>query len=196
MFTGIVEQIGLVESVADEASGRRVLLSAPILSGTQIGASIAVSGVCLTVMEVDGSRVAVDVVPETLRRSNLGGLARGDRVNLERPLSVGSRLDGHIVQGHVDGTGEVRSVQSGEEGAVMTISAPERLMSHIVEKGSIAVDGVSLTVVGLGEEGFDIALIPHTLESTTLGLRKRGEVVNLETDIVAKYIERLVTART
>ena len=196
MFTGIVEQMGLVESMADDEGARRLLLSAPILSDAQIGASIAVNGVCLTVVETHGPQVASEVVPETVRRTNLGSLARGDRVNLERPLSVGSRLDGHIVQGHVDGTGEVRSVQTGEEGAVMTISASERLMSHIVEKGSVAVDGVSVTVAGVSEGGFDIALIPHTVESTTLGLHKRGDLVNLETDIVAKYIERLVTART
>lgn len=160
-----------------------------------IGASIAVNGVCLTAVEVDGPNVAVDVVPETLARTNLGEIQGGGSVNLERPMPADGRFDGHIVQGHVDGTGTIIDVEKGEDGTVMTIEAPDSLMALIVEKGSITVDGVSLTIAGMADESFSVALIPHTMEVTTLGLRNPGDTVNLETDVLAKYVERLLEAR-
>lgn len=192
MFTGIVEQMGSVASAEDLGAGRRLVVGAPLLEGTRVGASVAVNGVCLTAADARDAEVTVDVVAETLSRSNLGRLRPGDRVNLERPLGVDGRLDGHIVQGHVDGTGEVRRVDPRAGGTFMTIASPESLLTQIVEKGSVAVDGVSLTVAKLVDAGFEVALIPHTLETTTLGLRKPGDLVNLETDIVAKYVGRLL----
>ncbi len=192
MFTGIVEQIGTVESMVETPDGRRLELSAPGLGDLDIGASIAVNGVCLTVVEATGDRIALDVVPETLSRTNLGGLGPASAVNLERPMRADGRFDGHIVQGHVDGVGTVSTISDDDEGTTMEITADPALMRHIVEKGSITVDGVSLTVAGTGESGFSVALIPHTLEVTTLGLRNEGDPVNLETDVLAKYVERLV----
>ena len=158
----------------------------------KVGDSVAVNGVCLTAVAVDESGVEVEVVAETLRRSNLGRLAVADRVNLELPLSATGRLDGHVVQGHVDGVGEVTAVQGGNEETLMTIAPPPDLMGYIAEKGSVAVDGVSLTVAGVQPGEFTVALIPHTLQITNLGLRKPGDLVNLEMDILAKYVERLM----
>lgn len=195
MFTGIVEQVGAVTDVRETADGRRLLLEGSDLDKTPIGASIAVNGVCLTAVEVVGDTVAVDVVPETLSRSNLGEIAPGGKVNLERPMPADGRFDGHIVQGHVDGVGTIESIQRGSDGTVMTIGPPEDLLPFIVEKGSITVDGVSLTVTAVTGDSFSVALIPHTLEVTTLGLRNAGDTVNLETDVLAKYVERLLEAR-
>ena len=193
MFTGIVEQIGSVREVTDTGTGRRVLISAPGLGEVPIGASIAVNGVCLTAVAVDTDVVAVDVIPETLQRSNLGSLVEMSQVNLERPMPAGGRFDGHIVQGHVDGTGTIIEMQEDDEGAVtLTIETAGSLLRHIVEKGSVTVDGVSLTVASVTNEGFTVALIPHTLEVTTLGLRNPGDQVNLETDVLAKYVEKLL----
>jgi riboflavin synthase len=193
MFTGIVEQIGSVREVRDTGSGRRVLISAPSLGEVSIGASIAVNGVCLTAVATDGDVVAVDVIPETLQRSNLGSLVAMSQVNLERPMPASGRFDGHIVQGHVDGTGTILEMHEDDEGAVtLTIETSGSLLRHIVEKGSVTVDGVSLTVASVTNEGFTVALIPHTLEVTTLGLRNPGDQVNLETDVLAKYVEKLL----
>ena len=198
MFTGIVEQRGTVSRVADGDGSRRIVVTAPGLDELAVGASISVNGVCLTAVDVDvdhGS-VALDVIPESLTRTNLGDLVEDAEVNLERPMPAGGRFDGHIVQGHVDGTGKVRSLDRGDDGAVvMTIDTHSDLLRYVVEKGSITVDGVSLTVASVDESGFSIALIPHTLEVTTLGLRTEGDRVNLETDVLAKYVERLLKAR-
>jgi len=194
MFTGIVEQIGTVESLEETPIGRRLSVSAPELDALSIGASLAVNGVCLTVVEGTGDTVALDVVPETLRRTNLGDLRPGSPVNLERPMRADGRFDGHVVQGHVDGVGSVTAINDDSTGTTMEIRADAQLMRHIVEKGSITVDGVSLTVASAGTEAFTVALIPHTLEVTTLGLRNEGDPVNLETDVLAKYVERLVGA--
>lgn len=193
MFTGIVEQIGTVEAVIDNEIGRRVLLSAPGIGDLPIGASIAVNGVCLTVVEAGDDTVAVEVIPETLQRSNLGTLVRESQVNLERPMPASGRFDGHIVQGHVDGLGTIEVIEHDSDGGVvMTVGVPGNLQRYIVEKGSITIDGVSLTVATLTDVGFTIALIPHTLDVTTLGLRKPGDTVNLEVDVLAKYVERLL----
>lgn len=195
MFTGIVEQIGSVLDVAEQAEGRRLVLSGQGLVDVPVGASIAVNGVCLTAVKVEDERVTVEVIPETLNRTNLGEVGTGGRVNLERPMRADGRFDGHIVQGHVDGVGVVSAINHDDGGTLMTVEAPAGLMAFIVEKGSITVDGVSLTVATMTERSFSVALIPHTLEFTTLGLRKPGDTVNLENDVIAKYVERLLEGR-
>jgi riboflavin synthase len=193
MFTGIIEQLGSVEDVADNEIGRRLVLSAPGIGELPIGASISVNGVCLTAVETKNDSVSVDVVPETMQRTNLGSLTPGNQVNLERPMPANGRFDGHIVQGHVDGVGTVSAIDRTDDGGVaMTIETPESLRRYLVEKGSVTIDGVSLTVASITEEGFGVALIPHTLDMTTLGLRNHGDTVNLEMDVLAKYVERLL----
>ena len=196
MFTGIVAGMGRITAVAPTESGRRFTFAAgPLATGMTIGDSIAVNGVCLTAVEIDGDRIAVEAVGETLDRSNLGDLAEEDRVDLERPVAAAGRFDGHIVQGHVDGAGTVRDIVAEGDAVRMRIGVPDRLVRYIVEKGSIAVDGVSLTVTAAGPDWFEIVLIPHTLEVTVLGERDPGDRVNLEVDILAKYVERLMEAR-
>jgi riboflavin synthase len=193
MFTGIVEQIGAVSHVETRDGNRRMTLRAPGLGYLPVGSSIAVNGVCLTAVELGEDSVSLDVVPETLQRTNLGDLETDSQVNLELPMAANGRFDGHIVQGHVDGVGIVSAVErSAEGGVVMSVDAPDDLLRYLVEKGSVTIDGVSLTVASLTDSGFSVALIPHTLDVTTLGLRTRGDKVNLEMDVLAKYVERLV----
>lgn len=193
MFTGIVERVGSVEQVSDGTGGKRVLITAPGLGELDIGASISINGVCLTVVQTGSDRMAVDVVPETRDRSNLGSLLPESPVNLELPMPASGRFDGHIVQGHVDGVGTISDITTDDEGGVvLTVETPEHLRHYLVEKGSVTVDGVSLTVAALTDKGFTVAVIPHTLEVTTLGLRRTGDQVNLEMDVVAKYVERLL----
>lgn len=194
MFTGIVELMGSVLDAREQPTGRRLVISADGIHPIATGASIAVNGVCLTAVDFEGG-LAVDVIPETLSRTNLGDLRSGDEVNLERAMPAHGRFDGHIVQGHVDGTGVVARVTEDDNGVVMRVEADGDLLNYVVEKGSITVDGVSLTVASFDSDGwFQVALIPHTLEVTTLGLRNPGEVVNLEVDVLAKYVERLLKA--
>lgn len=196
MFTGIVEQIGSVEEATDTDVGRRLVLSGDGLGSLPIGASISVNGVCLTAVETGEDTVVVEVIPESLQRTNLGTLVKASRVNLERPMPVDGRFDGHIVQGHVDGVGTVIGLErDAVGGVVMTVSVPESLQRYLVEKGSVTIDGVSLTVAGTGDDWFSVALIPHTLDITTLGLRNPGDTVNLEVDVLAKYVERLLGRR-
>ena len=193
MFTGIVESLGTVTQITEVDRGRRLVLEAGDLTiGLEVGDSVAVNGVCLTAVEVGPIGVTADVVAETLRRSNLGSIQAGDRVNLERPMRADGRFDGHIVQGHVDATGEVATVIPEGEGRLVRIAAPPDGLRYVVEKGSITVDGVSLTVTSVDADGFEVVLIPHTLSVTTLGLRRPGDRVNLEFDVLAKYVERLV----
>jgi riboflavin synthase len=193
MFTGIVESLGTVAQITEVDGGRRLVLEAGDLAiGLQVGESVAVNGVCLTAVEVGSAGVTTDVVAETLRRSNLGSMEAGDRVNLERPMRADGRFDGHIVQGHVDATGEVVTVVPEGEGRLVRIAAFPDGLRYVVEKGSITVDGVSLTVTSVDADGFEVALIPHTLSVTTLGLRRPGDRVNLEFDVLAKYVERLL----
>ena len=193
MFTGIIEQVGSVQEATDTGIGRRIVLSGHELGSLPLGASLAVNGVCLTAVETGQNTVTVEVIPETLHRTNLGTLVRESRVNLERPMAANGRFDGHIVQGHVDGVGTVAVLDRGDDGSVVvTVAVPDSLQRYLVEKGSITIDGVSLTVAGLTDEGFSVALIPHTLEVTTLGLRNPGDTVNLEVDVLAKYVERLL----
>ena len=192
MFTGIVEQMGRVEGISDTDEGKRLTIVGKALDELAIGASLSVNGVCLTAVDTGPDRVTVDVVPETLQRTNLGGLDVGAGVNVERPMPASGRFDGHIVQGHVDGVGTVATLSGVDGGVVMEVIVPEALHRYLVEKGSVTIDGVSLTVAGLTERGFTVALIPHTLAVTTLGLRQAGDEVNLEMDVLAKYVERLL----
>ena len=197
MFTGIVRERGRVLAARRGDEGLRLVVDPGVLAGTAaVGDSVAVNGVCLTAIEVHGGTFAFDAVPETLRRSTFGSLDVGDLVNLEPALRAGEPLGGHVVQGHVDGVGRVRSVRAEGDGARMWIDAPQPVLRLCVEKGSVAVDGVSLTVAELDDLGFAVALVPHTLSATTLGGRRAGDQVNLEADVLAKYVERLIAART
>lgn len=192
MFTGIVEEVGQVVS----AQPRGLVVTGRLtLQGMELGASIAVNGVCLTITRLTSESFSVDVMPETLRRTNLGQLTAGSPVNLERPLSLNSRLGGHLVQGHVDGTGQIIAMNREAEAVVTWFSAPPEVMRYVVEKGFIAVDGVSLTVVARREDSFSVSLVNYTRGHTNLGTRQLGDRVNLEVDIIAKYVERLNQAR-
>jgi riboflavin synthase len=195
MFTGIVEGTGTVAAlaVAGDDGGARLEVEAPWLAGDlRLGESVAVNGCCVTVAAPAAAGFAADLVAETLRRTTLGGLATGARVNLERPMALGGRLGGHLVQGHVDGVARIVDRTPGTLGEEVRVELPADLERYVVEKGSIAVDGVSLTVAGVGPGWFAVALVPHTLEVTTLGDRRPGDLVQLEVDVVAKYVERLV----
>ncbi|MGH8927868.1 MAG: riboflavin synthase [Acidimicrobiia bacterium] len=193
MFTGIIESLGTVTAVTDSNGGRRMLLETGELGvGLEVGDSIAVNGVCLTAVEVGETGTATDIVSETLHRSNLGSVKAGDLVNLERPLRADGRFGGHIVQGHVDTTGEILRVDPEGDGRRLTIGVQPSHLRYVVEKGSITVDGVSLTVASIDGGAFGVALIPHTLSTTTLGLRHPGDLVNLEFDVLAKYVERMM----
>ncbi|MEU6680593.1 riboflavin synthase [Streptomyces sp. NPDC046925] len=196
MFTGIVEELGEITAVENLDDASRFRVRGPVVTdGAKHGDSIAVNGVCLTVVEHEGEEFTADVMAETLNRSSLGALAAGSRVNLERPTAVGDRLGGHIVQGHVDGTGEIVDRKPSENWEIVKISLPADLSRYVVEKGSITVDGVSLTVVDAGPDYFTISLIPTTLALTTLGIKQPGDPVNLEVDIIAKYVERMLGDR-
>jgi riboflavin synthase len=198
VFTGIVEELGEVTAVEEYGgdAARFAIRGKLVTADARHGDSIAVNGVCLTVVDVDGDRFTTDVMKETLDRSSLGGLRPGDPVNLERAATMATRLGGHLVQGHVDGTGAVLARTPGERWEVVRISLPPELTRYVVEKGSITVDGVSLTVTDVDEDSFAVSLIPTTLELTTLGRREVGEPVNLEVDVIAKYVEKLIAGGT
>ncbi|MEV6669569.1 riboflavin synthase [Streptomyces sp. NPDC051162] len=193
MFTGIVEELGEVVAVDSHGDSSVFRLRGPLVTeGAKHGDSIAVNGVCLTVVETADGEFTADVMAESLKRSSLGALAPGSRVNLERPMALGGRLGGHIVQGHVDGTGTVVARTPGEHWEIVRIALPAGLRRYVVDKGSITVDGVSLTVVEAGDDFFTVSLIPTTLQLTTLGIKQPGDPVNLEVDVLAKYVERLL----
>ncbi|MFI1649691.1 riboflavin synthase [Streptomyces avidinii] len=195
MFTGIVEELGEVTAVEQLQEASRFRLRGPLVTeGAKHGDSIAVNGVCLTVVETADGEFTADVMQETLNRSSLGALTKGSRVNLERPMALGGRLGGHLVQGHVDGTGEILSRTPSEHWEIVKVALPANLSRYVVEKGSITVDGVSLTVVEAAADWFTISLIPTTLALTTLGHKHSGDPVNLEVDVLAKYVERLLAA--
>jgi riboflavin synthase len=197
VFTGIVEELGTVAGVERGAGGARLQVRcARILEGTRIGDSVSVNGCCLTVTELPGDGFAADLMGETLERTGLGDLVPGDTVNLERALPADGRLGGHLVQGHVDGVGEVLAVEPHPDWTVMTFRLPAGLAPFVVEKGSVAVDGTSLTVMGVTDRTFTVGLIPHTLDATVLGRRRAGDRVNLEADVVAKYVARLLASGT
>jgi riboflavin synthase len=192
MFTGIVLELGTVTAF----DGSRLVVAAPETAvDAQVGDSVSVAGVCLTVVERDGERLMFDVVPETLSRTALGGVEAGGSVNLEPSLRVGDRLGGHVVQGHVDAVGSVRSVTEEGDSRRVWIDAPQAVLAYCIDKGSVAVDGVSLTVAAFDDDGFEVALIPHTLAVTTLGRVEPGDELNLEADVLGKVVERLVAAR-
>jgi riboflavin synthase len=196
MFTGIVRELGRIVSVDGTADGTRIVVESPeTAGGANVGDSVAVNGVCLTVTESANGTLAFDAVPETLRRSSLGRLTPGEHVNVEPAVRAGEPLGGHYVQGHVDGVGEVRRSDPDGDGRRVWIDARAELRRYLVEKGSVTVEGVSLTVAELDEAGFAVALVPHTLAVTTLGDLAPGDPVNIEVDVLAKYVERLVAPR-
>jgi riboflavin synthase len=200
MFTGIVEELGVVDGIEDQGDAVRLTVRGPhVVSDAGLGDSIAVNGCCLTVAERDHERFTADVMRETLDKTSLGALAPGGKVNLERAVTAHTRLGGHIVQGHVDGTGAIVSRTPSEHWEVVSVSVPTALARYLVPKGSITVDGISLTVVDVldgPESTFTVSLIPETLARTTLGFKQPGDPVNLEVDVIAKYVERLLGAQT
>ena len=197
MFTGIVEELGRVAAIqALPDNAIRITIEGPIvLSDANLGDSICVNGVCLTVAEQNGDQFTADVMSETINRTTIGDLLAGSQVNLERPVTLATRLGGHLVQGHVDAVGHVSAREHSENWDVVTITPPKELLKYVVEKGSITIDGTSLTVSAVTDSTFSVSLIPATLEKTTLGIRQIGDRVNLEVDVLAKYVEKLVAAQ-
>ena len=193
MFTGIVEEVGIVRQViTGSRSGEIAIQARKVLAGTKIGDSIAVNGVCLTVTGLSSDGFTADVMPETLRRSNLGSLRKGSPVDLERAMAADGRFGGHIVSGHIDGTGRISQMKRDENAVVVTIAAARELLALVVEKGSIAIDGISLTVASVNDTEFSVSIIPHTADETVLLRKTAGDTVNLETDIVGKYVQKLL----
>ena len=193
MFTGIVRELGVVVEAEEAGGGRALAVRAPATaSRTHVGDSIAIDGCCLTATEVADGTIRFQAVPETIARSTLGTLERNEQVNVEPAIRAGEELGGHYVQGHVDAVGRIRSVEAEGQGFRVVVEAPEAVLRYCVEKGSVTVDGVSLTVAELVVNGFAVALVPHTLEATTLSALRPGQAVNLEADVLAKYVERLV----
>ncbi len=195
MFTGIIEEVGTVRAVRMSGSYASLDMEATLVTeDLREGDSIAVNGVCLTAAALFHGGFTADVMPETMRRSNLGSLRAGSRVNLERAMAAGGRFGGHIVSGHVDGTGRILSLTNEGNAVLLKLSASEGIIRHVVEKGSVALDGISLTVAAVSSSSFTVSLIPHTLKSTSLSSRRAGDVLNIENDIIGKYVERFVTA--
>lgn len=193
MFTGIIEEVGIVQGLKVDSKASKIIVKADkVLENTQLGDSISTNGVCLTVTNLEKTYFEADIMAETFRRSNLGSLKIGSKINLERALTLQSRLGGHMVSGHIDGTGKIVSVDKEEIATWITIEAEENLLRYIIEKGSIAIDGISLTVAYVDNEVFKVSIIPHTGEETTLLNKKIGDVVNLECDMVGKYVEKLL----
>jgi riboflavin synthase len=196
MFTGIIEEMGNVKALRREAGATRLTISAStVLGSTALGDSICVNGVCLTVVDIGRSEFSADVANETLMVTNLGELQVGQKVNLERALQLSARIGGHLVTGHVDAVGRIREKRQEGNSWRVFIEAPETALRYIIKKGSVAVDGISLTVADVDITGFSIAMIPHTAKLTTLGFKSAGDSVNLETDIIGKYVERLLSGR-
>lgn len=197
MFTGIIEETGKVEAVSKGSNSAVITIAAvKVLEDTKIGDSIAVNGVCLTVTSISGRKFSADVMAETLRRSSLGSLKHGSMVNLERAMAANGRFGGHIVSGHIDGVGVISSFEKEDNAVWVEIETPAKILRYIVEKGSITIDGISLTVAKLTDSSFAVSVIPHTGEETTLLNRNPGDIVNLENDIVGKYVERLMNFKT
>lgn len=193
MFTGLVEEIGTIQGISKGTKGAKLTIKAKkVLEGVQLGDSICTNGVCLTVTEYNANSFAVDVMAETMRRSNLDNVKIGDNVNLERALPANGRLGGHIVSGHIDGTGEIVNYEKEDNAVWITIKADSSILRYIVQKGSIAIDGVSLTVASVDDEVFKVSIIPHTADETTLLKKYEGAKVNLECDVIGKYVEKLL----
>jgi riboflavin synthase len=196
MFTGLVEEIGIIKSITKGAKSSKITIEASnVLKNVKLGDSICTNGVCLTVTGFDKKSFIVDVMGETMRRSNLSNLKKGEKVNLERAMQVGDRLGGHIVSGHIDGVGHIKEFQQEENAIWITISAAKEVLKYIIYKGSIAIDGVSLTVAYVDDKGFKVSIIPHTQTETTLVKKQIGDVVNLECDMIGKYVERFLSYR-
>ena len=196
MFTGLVEELGILQSVRHGAASAQLNIAAgKVTQDIRIGDSIAVNGVCLTAVKFSSQGFTADVMAETLAKTNLGNLKPGDRVNLERALRLGDRLGGHLVSGHIDGVGTVAAKETLDIAILITINAPPEVLRYIIKKGSVAIDGTSLTVVDFKDDSFQVSLIPHTAKETTLGFKKPGDTVNLEGDVIGKYIERLLQTR-
>lgn len=194
MFTGIIECIGIVRAIRRGARSATLVIAAPeVVEGTEVGDSIATNGVCLTVTSIEGGTFSADVMPETMRRTALGELEVGSRVNLERALRLDSRLGGHLVTGHVDGTGRIVSMVREDNAVRIRVGAPRAIMRYVIPKGSVALEGVSLTVTEVTEEGFEVSVIPHTQQATTLTSMRTGDAVNIENDVVGKYVERFLS---
>jgi riboflavin synthase len=197
MFTGIIEGLGTIREIRSSAREARMAVEAGFpLENTRIGDSISVSGVCLTVVRLDGRRFEADMSPETLARTTFGSARAGDRVNLERAMRLSDRLDGHLVSGHVDGTGSIAAKTPAANAVVVDIRAPEAMLGQMIEKGSVAVDGISLTVNRCGGDGFQVSVIPHTAKITTIGFKSVGDAVHIETDMIGKYVERFLRGAT
>ena len=197
MFTGLVEEIGVISAIQESGDGRKIRISCKkLLEDIKVKESISVGGICLTVVGVGSDYFEVDVVSETIIRSNIGQYLEGDKVNLEGALMLSDRLGGHIVQGHVDGIATVRSHERGDTGSLLIIDIPEELRKYVVEKGSITLDGISLTVASLNGTELSVALVPHTLEITTMGETEPGDSVNVEVDVLAKYVENMMKGYT
>ncbi|KPJ78690.1 MAG: riboflavin synthase subunit alpha [Deltaproteobacteria bacterium SG8_13] len=194
MFTGIIEGLGTIHSIRSSGQGSRLVITADyLLENTRIGDSIAVNGACLTAVAVSGKRFEVDVSRETLRLTTLGTAKTGERVNLERALRLSDRIDGHLVAGHVDGTGQIRDRQAAGNSTVVAIGVPKSLSRYLIQKGSVAVDGISLTVNDCDDAGFTVSIVPHTGRVTTIGFKQIGAPVNIETDMIGKYVEKFMT---
>lgn len=197
MFTGIVEEVGKIIDVKKGANSSRLIIGAEkIFSDMNVGDSVAVNGVCLTVTDFEKNMFWADVMSETLSRSSLGSLKKGSLVNLERAMAANGRFGGHIVSGHIDGTGVIKSMKKDDIAVWVSISAPKNILKFIVEKGSVALDGISLTVAEIGDDEFKVSVIPHTGGNTSLLLKKAGDIVNIENDIIGKYVERLMSFKT
>ncbi|MGG4447356.1 riboflavin synthase [Brevibacillus porteri] len=193
MFTGLVEEVGVLESIqGNEQASRLVIRAQQVLEGVKLGDSISVNGICLTVTSYTNRQFSVDVMPETMNKTSLRQLRSGQRVNLERAMRLGDRFGGHIVSGHVDGTGMVASREVNANAVVFRMEAQPRLLKYVIARGSICIDGISLTVVDVNDNGFTVSIIPHTLANTSLADRRPGDLVNLETDVIGKYVERLL----
>jgi riboflavin synthase len=196
MFTGIIEGLGTITAIRPSGEGRRLAITADFnLTGTKIGDSIAVSGACLTAVTLSGGRFEVDVSPETIEKTTLKHAKSGDRVNIERALSLSGRLDGHLVSGHIDGTGQIRHINKKSNAILIGFDIPETLFRYMIPKGSVAIDGISLTINACDKTGFEVSVIPHTAEITTIGLKKIGDQVNIETDMIGKYVEKFLSNR-
>lgn len=197
MFTGIIEGLGRVAGIRSSGQGSRLTVEADFdLSGTRVGDSIAVSGACLTAVQVSARRFEVDVSPETLAKTTLGAARLGERLNLERAMRLSDRIDGHLVSGHIDGTGVIDGREAAGNAAIVAVLVPVELTRYMILKGSVAVDGISLTINSLERNRFTVSIIPHTARLTTIGFKQKGERVNIETDMIGKYVEKFLSART
>jgi riboflavin synthase len=197
MFTGIIEGLGTVSAVRPAGAGKRLTIAAGFdLSGTKVGDSISVSGACLTAVTIAGRQFEVDVSPETVARTTLGSVRVGERVNLERALRLSDRIDGHLVSGHTDGTGAIDSREAAGNAIIVTVSAAEALTRYMIVKGSVAVDGISLTINHLEAARFSVSIIPHTAGRSTIGFKQKGEAVNIEVDMIGKYVEKFLSAQS